>query len=155
MLGSVIGTIASLFTAPFINRVADVIESYKKGEITKAELDTRLKEHTQATFRDIEVVHAETLAKTYDSFMQAVKSTPTIARFYLIAGFSQLFVLFWYQWVVPFGAYMGFWTNYPSPGATVDWAYLLIGVLIGAGPLVLRAGPGAANTVAQLLKLKR
>ncbi|RZN01679.1 hypothetical protein CWO91_32995 [Bradyrhizobium genosp. SA-3] len=55
---------------------------------------------------------------------------------------SQLLVLLWHQVGIPAIVALGVITRYPSSGTTVEWAYLLVGALMGLGPMV-RAGPRA------------
>ena len=70
--------------------------------------------------------------------------------------YTQLFVLFWHQWFVPFLVFViRQWQpdfKYPSSGATVEWAYLLLCFLFGAGAVVLRNGPGASGRLVDSLK---
>jgi hypothetical protein len=45
--------------------------------------------------------------------------------------------LFWYQVGAPaYQVITG--TAWPSPGISLEWAYLLVAAMIGAGPLVMR-----------------
>jgi hypothetical protein len=59
-------------------------------------------------------------------------------------------VLVWVQVGIPYLAYHAGQANfqYPSAGATLDWAYLLVTACLGLGSVVLRAGPGKGSTFA-------
>ena len=57
---------------------------------------------------------------------------------------TQMITLFWHQMGIPALCYfVGKADCYPSSGDTVKWAYLLLGFMLGAGPIMLRSGPGA------------
>lgn len=147
MLSSLLAAIG----APFINRFFDAAENslkaYFNKQISKEQLMDELLGHLLQAARDIEVSHAEALAKTYAAFVDAMKASRIIRLGWFITLMSQVFVLSWAQWAVPFLIWM-FGGSYPSNGDLVQWAYLLIGFLCGGGPLILRAGPGKGTVFA-------
>src|SRR5690606_5411041 len=105
-----------------------------------------------ATFAEIEKAHADALAKTYASFMQAMAQSKLMQTVWGAVVISQLFVLLWHQAGIPALVYLT-GAGYPSSGTTVEWAYLLLAGCLGMGPVVLRSGPGAGNIGAQLKSL--
>jgi hypothetical protein len=75
-------------------------------------------------------------------------------RAYVVALVTQLFVLFWYQWgSSAFLLITG--KPWPNAGATVEWAYLLLGVMLGAGPLVYGRGSSAINDLTSKITGKK
>lgn len=91
----------------------------------------------------MEKAHADALAKTYASFMQAMVQGRLMQAVWASVAVSQLLVLLWHQVGIPFVVFMKWATVYPPSGSTVEWAYLLLAFCLGAGPVVLRSGPGA------------
>jgi len=143
--------LASILAGPIVKMlfgtVQGIFKDYFNKEISKAEAEARIKEAVTASIAKVEVSHAEALASTYESFWKHGSKHKIVLWCWAAATISQLFVLFWYQWIVPWGTFWGWWVNYPSPGSTVDWAYLLLAGLLGMAPLVLRAGPGAGQKI--------
>jgi hypothetical protein len=150
MLAAIGATIAQALGGKLIDRLGGAFEAWAKKEISRDELLAKVTETIVESFAEIEKSHAEALAKTYASFMEAMSKSPLLQQVWATTMCSQLFVLFWYQWIVPFGTHMGFWAKYPSPGSTVEWAYLLLAAGLGMGPVVLRNGPGAGNMLERL-----
>lgn len=144
MFAAIFGGAIAQIADGLIGRVTGLFETYIKKQITVEELRAGMVKALFETFSDIEKAHADALAKTFDSFMRTLAQSPMMQRAYVVTLLSQVLVLFWYQFVVPAMTLL-FGIKYPSAGTTVEWAYLLIGLLCGAGPLVLRTGPGALN----------
>lgn len=138
--------LASILAGPIVKllfgAVQGIFKDYFNKEISKAEAEARIKVAVSDSIAKVEKSHADALASSYESFWKHGSKSSIVMWCWSAATISQLFALFWYQWIVPFGAWMDWWTNYPSPGETISWAYLLLGGLLGMAPLVLRSGPG-------------
>ncbi|MGY3607687.1 MULTISPECIES: hypothetical protein [unclassified Bradyrhizobium] len=145
MLSAIASALGGQIIDSLLGKITGVFQAYFNKQITQAQLRAQLLTALVETFGEIEKAHADVLAKTYASFMDAAKTSPLLQRVWAIATLSQLFVLVWHQFVIPFIVFMGLTARYPSSGTTVEWAYLLVGALLGLGPLVLRNGPGALS----------
>lgn len=139
LFGGIVGSLVDKLIAPF----TDLFKAYINKEITVEELRTRMVAAMLSSFTQVEVAHSEALAKTYGDFMQAATKSRLMRVVWASVALSQLAVLLWHQIGIPaFAYYTGH--AYPSSGTTVNWAYALLGFCIGAGPIVLRTGPGEA-----------
>lgn len=147
MFSAILSALGGQFISAFFNAAQADIQAYFNKQISLEELHTRLVSHALDTARDIEVSHADTLAKTYASFMDAVKTSRIMQQTWAMVVLSQTFVLLWYQWFVPVMVTAHLVDRFASAGMTVEWAYLLLGGLMGMGPMVLRAGPGKGDLV--------
>ena len=145
----------SQFGAGIINGLLDTalkaFTAYENKQITREQLAEQLNEAMVKSVQAIEIAHADAIAKTFATFMGTVQQSRLMQIGWAVALFSQLFVLVWYQWVVPLLCYLeGNAHCYPSAGTTVDWAYFLVGGLVGLAPMVLRGGPGAGSMTDRL-----
>jgi hypothetical protein len=145
MFSAIISSLGGVFINKFIDGALQAFTAYQNKQISVEELKDRLLGLMVNAARDIEVSHADALAKTYASFMDAMKQSILMQTMWACTVGSQLFVLVWHQLAIPFIAF-AFAVHYPSSGETVNWAYLLLGACLGMGPLVLRNGPGAMST---------
>ncbi len=127
----------------FLGKALDAFKAYENKTISIEELRTRLHIAMLESVKAIEVSHAQALAQTYAAFMGAVQQNPFMQKVWGFAVITQLFVLLWHQVGIPAIVALGLIQRYPSSGTTVEWAYMLVGALMGLGPLVLRSGPGA------------
>lgn len=157
MLASIFSAIGGTIIDKIMGNATKLFEAYFNKQISLEELKVRLQQTLIGAVRDVEVSHAEALAKTYASFMGAVEKSLLMQCVWAAVTISQLLVLLWHQVGIP--AFVMLmrqtvpnWT-YPGSGSTVEWAYLLLGACIGAGPLVLRGGPGAGNLTDRLKSL--
>jgi hypothetical protein len=82
--------------------------------------------------------------------MDAMKTSKVIQYGWATALYSQLFVLFWSQWVVPMMFAYGLLGIGWRAGTSAEWAYLIVIGLLGMAPVVLRSGPGAGNITDRL-----
>ncbi|WP_316165416.1 MULTISPECIES: hypothetical protein [unclassified Bradyrhizobium] len=149
MFTSILGTLGLPFINKFFETAASIFVSYNNKQISKEEAIDKLLAAMLQAARDIEVAHAEALTKILSEFYGAMKSSRIIRIGWLVTLLSQVFVLSWAQWAVPFLI----WTyggSYPSNGELVQWAYLLIAFQLGGGPIILRAGPGKGSIVADM-----
>lgn len=130
-----------------LGRLMQPFEMYLKKEITKEELRARTLQSFFDVLKEVDVAHADAIKSTFSDVMDAMKTSVLMQRMWALAVGSQLFVLIWHQIGIPAWLYFiaGPEAKYPSSGTTAEWAYLLLGFLFGAGPVILRAGPGALN----------
>ncbi|MGL3107053.1 hypothetical protein [Bradyrhizobium sp. BR 1432] len=132
-----------------LDKALDAFMAYENKTISIEELRTRLYEAMLESVKAIEVAQAQALAQTYQAFITTIAQSPLMQRVWATV-LSQLFVLIYHQFGIPLivliirAAYAPRW-QYPSSGTTVEWAYLLLGALMGLGPMVVRAGPGAGS----------
>jgi hypothetical protein len=133
--------IIGAFSAPIIGKltdsIADVAKAYLTKEISEAEFRSRTAIAVQDAFREVEKAWAEAATKQFESFQKTVRQSPVVARAFAAVIVTQLFVLLWYQWgASAFLLITG--TPWPSPGATVDWAYAILALCLGGGAFVFR-----------------
>jgi len=134
-----LGTLLSWLTGGFVDKLLGVADSYFKKEISKAEFESRVKIAAEDAAKDIETAWADASAKIAASTGDMVKASPILQRAWAATLFLQVSVLLWYQvGTSAFEVITG--RAWPAPMADVDWAYLLIGAMVGAGPLVFRRG---------------
>jgi len=150
MLTTLVGSIITTLASTFIGKALDAFTAYTNKQITIAELNAKVQQAMLETFAEVEKSHAEALAKTYASFMQALVQSKTLQVMWAAVVGSQLFVLLWHQFGIPFIVFMGWTEKYPSSGTTVEWAYLLLAACLGMGPVILRAGPAGPTFVDKL-----
>ena len=157
MLSAIFSSLGGAVIDKFFGNALKAFEMFNNKQISMEELKQRLNAALVSAVRDVEVAHAEALAKTYASFMGALEKSKLMQVVWASVTISQLLVLLWHQIGIPFFVMLmrqtvPNWT-YPGSGSTVEWAYLLLGACIGAGPLVLRGGPGAGNLTDRLKSL--
>ena len=144
MLSAILSSIGGAFLDKFFGAARDIFHDYTQGKISEAECRTRLLSALLDAAKAVEISHSETLAKTYASFMDAMKTSPLMQRMWAWTVGTQLFILVWSQFFVPLLFAYGLLPSWRA-GTTGEWAYLLLGACLGMGPLVLRSGPGALN----------
>lgn len=155
MFSAIFSALGGPIVDAILGNVKGIFEAYFNKQITEAQLREKLQEALVSAFAQVEAAHADALAKCYASFMDAMKQSVIMQRTWAAVVISQLFVLFWYQWIVPVIAtwhLLGV-QRYASAGTTVEWAYLLLAACLGMGPVVLRSGPGAGNLAGTLKSL--
>jgi len=140
MLATIVTTIAPIL----IGKLADAFAAYEQKQITLAELNAKVQEALIAAFAEVQKSQSAALAQTFASFMDGAKNSKLMRIVWAIVVLSQLGVLLWAQVGIPaFGRLFG--GEWPSAGATIDWAYLLVVGLCGLGPVVLNKGPGKVD----------
>lgn len=149
MFSAIITSLGGAFINKFIDGALTAFTAYQNKQISIEELKDRLLGLMVNAARDIEVSHSETLAKTYASFMDALKTSKLLQIMWAWAVGTQIFILFWSQFFVPLLFAYGFLPNWKA-GTTADWAYLLLVACLGMGPVVLRNGPGAGSIADKL-----
>jgi hypothetical protein len=133
----VIAAIVKLLTGGLVDRVLDLGQAYFRKEISEAEFESRVKIAAQETAAKVEESWAEAAASTARATQSTLKASPILQRAWASVLFLQAAVLVFYQVGAPaYQVITG--TAWPSPGISLEWAYLLIAAMIGAGPLVMR-----------------
>lgn len=142
----------------FLDRIFGGILDISKAVINKQVTDIEAKKQMLSLFitgaKEIEVTHSNDLRETYKAFWTAADNDKSnlMKRMWAVTLGSQVFVLFWQQWVAPFLYAYGYMDKGWHDGGTGVWSYALVGGLLGMGPLVLRAGPGAGTLNADKMK---
>lgn len=149
MLAALFSTIGMPLINGILDKALDAFRAYENKQISVEQLKDQLLAAMTSAIRDIEVAHADALAKTYASFMDAMKTSVLMQRIWASVVVSQLFVLLWAQLGVPLLFAFGLLPSWKA-GTTAEWAYLLVGACLGMGPMVLRSGPGAGDLTSRL-----
>lgn len=137
MITAIGGFIAKILTGGMLDKITDLADSYMKGQITKAQFDAQVKIEAGKAGVEIEQAWAKASTEQYESIQKTLRASVVLQRAYAVVMISQLAVLCWYQVGAPaFLLVTG--TAWPSPGTTIDWAYLLLAITIGGGSLVSR-----------------
>jgi len=127
-------------TKRLIDGALGIFDRYQKKEITRVQVEAELKQVVMTSWAEVEKAWAAATSAMYGSLMQAATKSKLVAVGWIVTLFSQLAVLLWHQIGIP--AYTHFTGNtYPSSGTTVEWAYLLIALLLGGGGLMLKGRP--------------
>jgi hypothetical protein len=149
MLTAIFSSVGGSIVNAFLGKAMEAFTAYNNKQISMEELRSRVSIAMLDAFKEVEKSHAEALAKTYASFMDALKVSPLLQRMWAWTVGTQLFILFWSQFFVPLLFAYGILPNWKA-GTTGEWAYLLLGACLGMGPLVLRNGPGAGSITDKL-----
>lgn len=144
MLSAIASALGGQIVDSLLGRITGLFEAYFKKQISMEELRAGMIKALLETFAEIEKAHADALAKTYASFMDAMKQSRLMQIMWAWTVGTQLFVLVWSQFFVPLLFAYSLLPNWKA-GTTGEWAYLLLGACLGMGPLVLRSGPGALS----------
>jgi hypothetical protein len=160
-LGSAgIGAVVNGIMGPFLG----LAEQYFKKQISLAELKTKMGTVLTEGFTSVEKSHAESLTATMNSFYTTMAQSKLMQYVWGFVVVSQTLVLVWHQVGIPAVVKIcrsGLAHNspgwlacsYPSSGSSVEWAYLLITALCGAGVVLLRNGPGKGDVSSRLKEL--
>lgn len=121
------GVIAKILTGGILDKLLEAYKLRQEGKISEAEFCSR-----------VQIAAEETAAETAKATHDSLGKSAILQRAWAATLFLQVTVLVFYQIAAP--AYQiitgGSW---PDPGVTLEWAYLLVAAMIGAGPLVMRA----------------
>lgn len=146
MFGSIISAVAGSLIDKIIGPFLELGKAYMNKQISMEELRARMVTVLISSAADVEKTQAQELSKTYESFQVTLRQSRLVRIAWACTLFSQLAILVWHQAGIPaLCYYQGVKACYPSSGSTVEWAYALIGFLLGAGALIFRTGPGAMN----------
>lgn len=153
MLAAIASALGGQIVDGLLGRITGLFESYFKKQISMEELRAGMMKALLETFAEVEKYHADALAKTYASFMQAMVQSKLMQCVWAAVVISQLIVLVWHQAGIPALCYsVGKMNCYPSSGSTVEWSYALIAACLGMGPVILRTGPAAGGNLLDKLK---
>ncbi|MGJ5032259.1 hypothetical protein ACQR1I_35855 [Bradyrhizobium sp. HKCCYLS2038] len=137
-------SLVSMLAPLLVNKLSDAFIAYEKKQITLAELNARVSQALMECFTEVMKTQSDALAKTFATFGDVMKNSRLVRAVWATVVLSQVCVLVFQQVGAPAIVYFGGGV-WPSAGATIDWAYLLIVGLCGLGPVVLNAGPGKVN----------
>lgn len=132
-----IAAIVKLLTGGLVDRILDIGKLYLKNEGDKAEFEKQVKIAAGDAAAKVQAEWAAAASQIAASTQDTLKASPIIQRAYAIVLFLQLFVLVWYQLGAPAYEILS-GTPWPQPMASIEWAYLLIGAMVGAGPFVFK-----------------
>jgi hypothetical protein len=132
-----ISAIVSILTGGLVDKVVDLGKAYFNKQISQAEFESKVKIAAGDAAAQVEKSWAEAASSIAASTQDALKASPILQRGYVIVLFMQLFVLVWYQIGTSlFLLITG--VSFPPPMVPIEWAYLLISAMIGAGPFVFK-----------------
>lgn len=118
--------IVKILTGGLLDRLLEAYKLRQEGKISEAEFRSR-----------VQIAAEETAAETAKATQETLGKSPILQRAWASVLFLQVAVLVWYQIGAPaFSIITG--VAWPSPGVSLDWAYLVVMAMIGAGPVVLR-----------------
>lgn len=149
MLTSIGGAIISAITGGLLDKVEGAFKSYFEHKTTREQLQAEVHKALLATFAEVEKAYADSLAKTYATFMAAAQTNAAFRNVWVFLTISQSLVLIWHQVGIPFYTFAT-GIRYPSSGTTVEWAYALVAGLVGLGAYGLRGSN--PNALADKLK---
>jgi hypothetical protein len=149
MLSTIISQLGLSIINGFLDKALAAFTAYQNKQISIEQFKTQLYEALLASVKEVEIAHADALAKTYASFMDTMKTSKLMQWVWAIVTLSQTFVLVWSQFAVPLLFAYGLLPNWKA-GTSAEWAYLLVGACLGMGPIVLRSGPGAGSLLERM-----
>lgn len=153
MLGGILASLAPAFVGQFLDKATGLFELYLKKEITREQLNEKLLEVALSTFADVEKAYADSINRTFASFMEAAAKSKLMQAVWASVALSQLIVLLWHQLGIPAIVAMGWVEKYPPSGTTTDWAYALVMFCLGGGAIALKSGPGSGSLKDQIKSL--
>lgn len=127
-----------------LGKVFGLIEAYMTKQVSMEELRAGMVKALIESMAEVEKANSVAVAQTFNSFMGAMVQSRLMKIVWAVVVLTQLFVLLWHQIGIPMWVRL-FGGVYPSAGTTLEWAYLLIAFCLGAGPLILKTGPGATK----------
>lgn len=134
-----ITAIGQFLMGGFLDKVVSLGETYIKSETDRAQFKKEVQIAGQEAMVKMEEAWANAATEATKAANAAIASSPIMQRAWVAVMVIQVSVLFWYQ--VGTSCYeILAGTPWPKPMAEIEWAYLLIGAMIGAGPLVFRRG---------------
>lgn len=120
------GVIAKILTGGLLDKLLEAYKLRQDGKISEAEFRSR-----------VQIAAEETAAETAKATHDSLGKSAILQRAWAATLFLQVGVLVFYQLVAPaYQIITG--TEWPNPGISLEWAYLLVAAMIGAGPLVMR-----------------
>jgi hypothetical protein len=130
--------IAKILTGGLLDKITGLADSYLKGQVTKAEFEARVRIEAGKAGVEIEQAWLKAAAEQYESLQKTLRGSVVLQRAYAVVMISQLAVLVFYQ--IGASAFkLATGTDWPVPQATIEWAYLLLGITLGGGLIVQRS----------------
>ena len=127
MLSTLVGMLGGQIVDKLFGTFKDIFMKYQDKQITEIEARQLILQALLNSVKEVEVAHAELIAKTFATFMGVVEKNRMVAIVWAMAAVSQLAVLLWHQVGIPFlvYAYREWWGipkfAYPSSGTTVEF----------------------------------
>ena len=121
------GVIAKILTGGILDKLLEAYKLRQEGKISEAEFRSR-----------VQIAAEETAAETARATHDSLGKSAILQRAWAATLFLQVGVLVFYQLIAP-GFQIVTGAAWPNPGISLEWAYLLVAAMIGAGPLVMRA----------------
>lgn len=121
------GVIAKILTGGLLDKLLEAYKLRQDGKISEAEFRAQ-----------VQIAAEETAAETAKATHDSLGKSAILQRAWAATLFLQVGVLVFYQLIAP-GFQIVTGTAWPNPGISLEWAYLLVAAMIGAGPLVMRA----------------
>jgi len=132
----VIGAILQFLTGGLVDKITDLGKAYLQRQVSEAEFRAEVEKATQEAAAKIEEGWAKAATQITAEVQASIRQSPVLQRAYAVTLFLQLAVLVFYQVGAPaYAVITG--TAWPSPGVSLEWAYLLVAAMIGAGPLIV------------------
>jgi hypothetical protein len=133
----ILGFLAKILTGGLLDKLLEAYSLRQQGKISEAEFRSRVEIAAQENAAKIEESWAEASSAAAKATHASLSKSPILQRAWASVLFLQVTVLVWYQIGAPaFQVITG--TAWPSPGISLEWAYLLVATQLGAGPLVFR-----------------
>lgn len=131
-----IGAILQFLTGGLVDKITDLGKAYLQRQVSEAEFRAEVEKATQEAAAKIEEGWAKAATQITAEVQASIRQSPVLQRAYAVTLFLQLAVLVFYQVGAPaYAVITG--TAWPSPGVSLEWAYLLVAAMIGAGPLIV------------------
>lgn len=121
----------------FFKAALDAFTAYQNKQITLAQLEAQLGTVWLREATKWEEANTEMVARTFATFGQMLMSSKIVQRCYAFVVITQTCVLIWVQVGIPYLVWK-YGGTFPSPGATIDWAYALLVLLLGGGIAAMR-----------------
>lgn len=126
-------------TGGFADKLVSLGQSYFQKQISEAEFRAEVEKAAQEAATRTEAAWADAATKIAATTGDTLKASVILQRAFAVTLFLQVAVLVWFQ--IGAGAFeLISGSRWPSPGVTLEYAYLLVGCMIGAGPFVFRRG---------------
>jgi hypothetical protein len=133
MLAAIFSQFGMSIINGMLDKALEAFKAYENKQISVEQLKDQLYGIMVQAVKEVEIAHAEAITKMYQSLMGAAVQSPLIARTWAFVTISQGMMLLWFQFGIPFIIAAGWVKSWPSAGSTADWAYALVGGLLGLG----------------------
>lgn len=138
-MSAILAALVQFLTGGLVDKVVGLGQAYFQKQISQAEFESRVRIAAEEAAARVEADWARAATEISGQVQATLRASVVLQRTYAAVLFLQLGVLLWYQIGAP--AYLVITGQpWPDPGVTLEWAYLLVGAQIGAGPLVFRQG---------------